>query len=442
MSQTAAENKSKNEQILEIVDQIFTSAKDLGISQVTAEDEELDGRHIRIKGVDVLNFSSCSYLGLELDPRLKAGAIEATQRYGTQFSSSRAYVSVGLYTELENLLTKIFNQPVIMCPSVTLAHLSNIPVLIGDQDAVILDAQVHECVQTAVQLLKPRNITIEMIRHNRMDALEDKIKSLKDKHKKIWYMADGVYSMYGDFAPLPELAQLMDKYDQFHLYVDDAHGMSWAGKHGAGYVKSQIDFHPKMYLVTSTNKSFAAAGGLLVFPDKESMRKVRNCGKTLIFSGPIQPPMLGAAIASAKIHLSNEIYTLQKQLQESIRYFNATAKMYDLPLIAESTSPINFIGVGKPAVGYSMAKRLLNLGYYINLSAYPSVSYNQTGLRVPINLHHTKEDINNVLKTIAEQLPMALHDANSSMNDIYKAFKLNANGTKIKNEPSSKSDVK
>jgi 7-keto-8-aminopelargonate synthetase-like enzyme len=441
MNLPPAEEKSKHEQIIEIVDQIFTSARDLGVSQVVAQDEELDGRHIRINGVDVLNFSSCSYLGLELDPRLKAGVIEASQRYGTQFSSSRAYVSVGLYTELENLLGKIFNQPVIMCPSVTLAHLSNIPVLIGDSDAIILDAQVHECVQTAVQLLKARNITVEVIRHNRMDALEEKIIALKGKHKKIWYMADGVYSMYGDFAPLPELERLLNTYEQFHLYVDDAHGMSWAGKNGSGYVLSQIDFHPRLYLVTSTNKGFAAAGGLLVFPDKDSRRKVRNCGKTLIFSGPIQPPMLGAAIASAKIHLSNEIYTLQKQLQETIRFFNATAKMYDLPLICESSSPINFIGVGKPAVGYSMAKRLLNLGYYINLSAYPSVSYNQTGLRLPLNLHHTKEDIDNVLKTIAEQLPLALSDSNSSMKDIQKAFKLNGNNSKAAKEQ-VKTDVK
>lgn len=434
MSESIPQDKSKHEQILDIVDDIFTAAHDLGISQVETEDEELDGRHIRIHGKDMINFGSCSYLGLELDPRLKAGAIEATKRYGTQFSSSRAYVSVGLYTELEGLFTKIFGQPVILCPSVTLAHLSNIPVLIGDQDVVILDAQVHECVQTAVQLLKPRNVTIEMIRHNKMDALEEKIKAHKDKHKKIWYMADGVYSMFGDFAPLSELVKLMDKYEQFHLYVDDAHGMSWSGKNGSGYVMSQIDFHPKMYLVTSANKAFGAAGGLLVFPDKASMKRVRNCGKTLIFSGPIQPPMLGAGIASAKIHLSNEIYTLQKRLQESIRFFNSTAKMYDLPLINESTAPINFIGVGKPAVGYSMVKRLMNLGYFVNISAYPSVSYNHTGLRVPVNLHHTKEDIDTVLKTIAEQLPLALSESNSSIKDVQKSFRLNSRENKLKKE--------
>jgi 7-keto-8-aminopelargonate synthetase-like enzyme len=418
------ELKSKHEQIIEIVDQVLTASTKLGITQCATEDYQLDGRFIRIKGNDMLNFGSCSYLGLELDARLKAGAIDAVQRYGTQFSSSRAYVSVGLYTEAEELLEKIFKQPVILASTVTLGHLSNIPVLVGDRDAVILDAQVHECVQTAVQLLKTRNVTVELIRHNKMDMLEDRIKALSETHEKIWYMADGIYSMFGDALPIHELYQLMDQYEQFHLYVDDAHGMGWAGEHGAGYVLSQVPFHDKLYLVTGLAKSFAAAGGVLVFPNEDAKRLVRNCGKTMIFSGPIQPPVLGAIIASAKIHLSSEIKTLQSSLQKKIRFFNSTARKYELPLIAETDSPINFIGVGKPDVGYNMVRRMMNMGFYFNLSVFPSVSYKNTGLRMPINLHLTEQDIDDLLLKTAEQLPLALEDSQSSMKEIYKSFKL------------------
>src|ERR1051325_7665120 len=128
----------------------------------------------------------------------------------------------------------MYNQPVVIAPSTTLGHISNIPVLVGDNDAVILDSQVHESVQTVVQLLKTRNITVELVRHNRMDNLEDRIKVLSETHRKVWYMADGVYSMYGDFPPVKELVELMSRYEQFYLYVDDSHGMSWAGKNGTG----------------------------------------------------------------------------------------------------------------------------------------------------------------------------------------------------------------
>ena len=410
--------------MIEIIDQMLTSSSRLGITHLTTEDERYDGRHVRINGSDLINFGSCSYLGLELDKRLINGAIDAVKRYGTQFSSSRAYVSVTLYHEVENLLSEIFGKPVTLASTASLGHMSNIPVLVSDHDAIVYDIQVHASVQTAMELLKPRNIHIEPLRHNRIDVLEDRILKLKDKFDKIWFMADGVYSMYGDFLPAQQLKTLLDKYEQFHLYVDDAHGMSWTGKNGSGYVLSQIDFHPKLFLVLGLAKAFGSCGGVLVYPDEDSRRVVRNCGKTLIFSGPIQPPVLGASVASAHIHLDNEIYKLQNELKKRVQYFNSLAKSLQLPLVAETDSPITFIGLGKPIVGYNLVRRLMNLGYFTNLSVFPSVSYNNTGLRSTINNHQSLKDIENLLHTIAEQLPKALADSQSSMEEIYKYFRL------------------
>ena len=431
----STELKSKHQQLIEIIDQVLTSSSRLGITHLTTEDEHYDGRHIRVNHSDLINFGSCSYLGLELDKRLIDAAVNAVQRFGTQFSSSRAYVSVTLYEEIESLLSKIFNKPVTLASTVTLGHISNIPVLVGDHDAVIYDILVHASVQTALELLKPRNIHLEALRHNRMDILEDRISKLKDKFEKIWFMSDGVYSMYGDFLPVHQLKNLLDKYEQFHLYVDDAHGMSWIGKNGSGYVLSQMEYHPKLFLVMGLAKAFGACGGVLVYPDDDSRRLVRNCGKTLIFSGPIQPPVLGAAIASAKIHLSKEIYKLQGDLKKRIDYFNSLSKNLGIPLVAETHSPITFIGLGKPIVGYNLVRRLMNLGFYVNLSVFPSVSYNNTGLRSTLNLHQTMEDIEKLLLTISEQLPMALADSQSSVEEVMKFFKLDvsderrANGT-------------
>jgi 7-keto-8-aminopelargonate synthetase-like enzyme len=426
-SQQFPQLKSKHQQMIEIIDQMLTSSSRLGITHLTTEDERYDGRHLRINGSDLLNFGSCSYLGLELDKRLINGAIDAVKRYGTQFSSSRAYVSVTLYGEIEQLLTEIFNKPVTLASTASLGHMSNIPVLVGDHDAVIYDVQVHASVQTALEMLKTRNIQIEPVRHNRMDLLEERILKLKDRFDKIWFMADGVYSMYGDFLPAQKLKTLLDKYEQFHLYVDDAHGMSWAGKNGSGYVLSQIDFHPKLFLVVGLAKAFGSCGGVLIYPDEDSRRVVRNCGKTLIFSGPIQPPVLGASVASAKIHLSTEIYKLQGELKKRITHFNMVAKNLQLPLIAETDSPITFIGLGKPIVGYNLVRRLMNLGYFTNLSVFPSVSYNNTGLRSTINMHQNLKDIEGLLHTIAEQLPKALADSQSSMEEVFKYFKLDYN---------------
>jgi 7-keto-8-aminopelargonate synthetase-like enzyme len=416
--------KSKHEQILSLLDEVSISGKKLGIILQTIEDSELDGRHVTVKGNKMKNFSSCSYLGLDLDQRLMAGAIDAVSRFGVQFSSSRSYLSSPLYGELEERLAKIFNAPAAVFNTTTLGHLSNLPILIGDDDAIILDVSVHSSVQMAVALLKERNITTEVIRHNRLDILEDRVKQLSMTHKKIWYLSDGVYSMFGDLAPVKEIVELMDQYDQLHLYIDDAHGMSWAGDNGSGYVMSQVKFHPRMYLSTSLGKAFGASGGVMVFPNDEEYRRVHDYGKTSIFSIQVPPPVLGAAVASAKIHLSADIYSLQKQLQEKIKFFNQTASLLELPMYSNNISPVKFICLGKPTMGYNMVSRLMNAGYYVNLSVFPSVSYNNTGMRIPLSLHMTKEDIEGLLNEIATQMPLAFKETGSSLKEVTRFFKL------------------
>jgi len=416
--------KSKHEQILELLDEVSISGKKLGIILQTIEDDELDGRHVTLKGRKLKNFSSCSYLGLDLDQRLMAGAIDAITRFGVQFSSSRSYLSSPLYGELEEKLSRIFDAPAAVFNTTTLGHLSNLPILIGDDDAIIMDVSVHSSVQMAVSLLKERNIHVEVIRHNRLDVLEERTKELSLTHRKIWYLSDGVYSMFGDLCPVKDIVKLMDIHEQLHLYIDDAHGMSWSGENGAGFVLSQVPKHNRLYLSTSLGKAFGASGGVMVFPNQEEYRRVHDYGKTSIFSIQIPPPILGAAVASAKIHLSSEIYVMQKNLQDRIKYFNQTARLLEIPLFSDDISPVKFVCLGKPQMGYNMVSRLVNNGYYVNLSVFPSVSYNNTGMRIPLSLHMSKEDINGLLNEIAQQLPSAMVDTGTSTKEISRFFKM------------------
>lgn len=421
--------KSKHEQILSLLDEVSISGKKLGIILQTIEDSEVDGRHVTIKGQRMKNFSSCSYLGLDLDQRLMSGAIDAITRYGVQFSSSRSYLSSPLYGELEEKLAKIFNAPAAVFNTTTLGHLSNLPILIGDDDAIVMDVSVHASVQMAVALLKERNIHSEVIRHSRLDILEERVKELSLTYNKVWYLSDGVYSMFGDLSPVNDIVKMMDLHEQMYLYIDDAHGMSWAGDNGAGYVMSQVPFHKRMYLSTSLGKAFGANGGVMVFPDNEDFRRVHDYGKTSIFSIQLPPPVLGAAVASAKIHLSRDIYPMQKQLQERIKFFNQTAKMLEIPMLSDDISPVKFVCLGKPIVGYNMVSRLMNAGYYVNLSVFPSVSYNNTGMRIPLSLHMTKDDISELLNEIAVQMPLALKENGTSLKEIGRFFKMKGSAT-------------
>ena len=424
-------SKNRSNKFIDTIDECLSNGVKNGIFQVSLEDNTLNGRTVTIGEKEVVNFGSCSYLGLEVDDRLKQGAIDATLRYGTQYSSSRAYSACNLYQEVEDLFYKIFdNNPVILAASTTLTHISAIPILVGNDDLVILDHQVHGSVQLAVQLAKARGTRVEMIRHNRMDALEDLIKENPNKYDKIWYMADGLYSMYGDFAPLKDIQTLMEKYGNFHMYIDDAHGMSWTGKHGNGYVLSQMPLHPKIVLSTSLAKGFGAGGGLLVVSDKEMRRKILTCGSSYTISGPVQPPMLGAAIASAKIHLTDEIYTLQNKLKGKIELTKSIIKQHDLPLVSPSDSPIFYLGLGLPRVGYNMVKRLLKEGFFTNIGIFPAVPVKCTGLRLSITNGQTNEDIKNVLDAFQHHFPKVLEEEGLTVDKLSKSFNEPFEGTK------------
>jgi 7-keto-8-aminopelargonate synthetase-like enzyme len=133
--------------------------------------------------------------------------------------------------------------------------------------------------------------------------------------------------------------------------------------------------------------------------------------------------MLGACIASAKIHLSPEIKKMQTQLQDRVAYVNQLCKDYQLPIMWENNSPIFFIGVSKTEVALSMVRRMLNRGFLFNLSVFPSVAINNAGLRLPISRNHTFEDLKGLISGIAEELPGALEEAGLTVQDVYKAFK-------------------
>lgn len=417
--------KIKQNNFLDTVDEVFTSAKNAGVLHLHSEGESFSGRTIRINGNEHFHFGTTGYLGLELDRRLKEAAIAAIQRYGTQFPLSKSYISHPLYASLEEKVEKMYGNPVVITKNSTLGHLAVIPTAVRDEDGVILDHQVHWSVQNATQLLKNRGVPVEMIRHNHLDMLEDKIKYLSGKCSKIWYMADGVYSMYGDFAPVEALMEMGKKYPQLHFYFDDVHGMSWNGKNGTGYVSGILQDLPENVLLFGTlSKTFGASGAVVVCSDRRLHSKIKTFGGPLTFSAQLEPASVAAAIASADIHLSPEIYSLQSELQAKIRYFNQLLDQSELPLIDHNNSPVFYIGTGMPVSGYNFVRRLLREGFYVNLGIYPAVPVKNTGVRITISRHNKTEDIKNLVVAMEHHYAAALRETGSSLVKVRKAFKL------------------
>ena len=410
---------------IDTINDIVDTARQRKVMHLTYDSEEWRGRKIHVGNEEMINFGTCGYLGLEIDQRLIDKSVDYVKRYGSQFSISRAYVVNHEVNKLENLLSQIFDgRKSLVFSSTTLTHISVLPIVVGSEDAIILDQQSHFSIQNAANLMSKQGVPIEVIRHSNLEMLEQKILELGNKFEKVWYMIDGVYSMYGDVPPIEDINQLMKKYPQLHLYVDDAHGMGWTGKNGSGNVFSKVKDNGKTVLISTLAKGFGSLGGIAVFPNTDLYDKVQTFGGPLGYSHPLAPAVLGASIAAAEIHLSSEIYNLQNRLSDKIEFCNELLDEAGFPVLSNPKTPIYFIGCGKPNVGYNLNNRMIDHGFYVNLAVFPAVSMKNTGLRFTITQHVSKKDIYEFVESLRYHYPRALAEENVTENDVRDAFRL------------------
>lgn len=401
----------------------ISHACDLGIIQLKVESDSYDGRIVRVQEKDHIHFGNCSYVGLDTCELIKQGGIDAITRYGNLFSSSRQYIGSGLNEELEALLNQITGHHTLVTQTTTLGSISAIPVMISPDDLIVMDHQLHASVQNAVKIAQTQGSKVGMIRHSNMLALEDVIQKQQHKYEKIWYMADGMYSMLGDSCPIEQMYDLMDRYPNFHCFVDDAHGISWIGERGKGWTLHKRPLHPQMVLVMSLAKGFGCCGGVLVFPTTEARQLVKCLGSSLLYSGPIPTAVLGACIASAKLHLTDEITIRQRVLHDYIRYFREKAYAYGLPLVNHSFSPIFYFGVGTESNAYQVVKKMLDAGFFTCICNYPLVPQKNAGIRMCLTTHLTFDDIENALSTLAALMDELEREGKLNKEKIYQDFR-------------------
>jgi 7-keto-8-aminopelargonate synthetase-like enzyme len=361
-----------------------------------------DGSVIEIEGRQVANFGNCSYLGLAVDQRLKRAATEATERFGPLYSSSQTYASVDLYSELEGLIGAMTDAPgVVLPPTTTLGHLACLPTLVAEEDAVVLDSHSHASLQLTMQVLAGRGIPVHPVAHGDTGALAAVLDQLSLAHRRLWYVGDGVYSMFGDLAPLDVIGRLMEAHDNLHVYLDDAHGFSWLGRHGRGYVLSHMPWNERLIVAVGMAKSFGSGGAALLFGDPDQAMAVRHLGGPMTFSGPIHPPTLGAAVAAGRIHLSPEHTLLAERIGDQIDLVGALLAEHRLPVVSWAHSPIWLVRVGDFARVLEIAKRMLDEGFYLNVSAFPAVPVGMAGLRFTHTLSNTAEQVEGMIGRLA-----------------------------------------
>ena len=420
--------RSSHDRILDLAERRLSLGVELGVIQRRIEDERLDGALITIDGRQMVNFSSCAYLALNRDDRLKKAAIDATERYGTNYSSSPTYTALPLYDTLEERLRLITGGEVAIAQTTTLAHIAALPIMVSPEDLVLVDAQTHDSVHLATQNLKGAGVRVGTLPHNDVPALEERLTEVAASFNRVWYLADGVYSMHGDLAPVKQVAALQDRFDNLFTYYDDAHGFGWQGENGRGYVLSEVPLNERMVMAAGFAKSFGSVGAVLAFGDPAIARRVRLVGGPLTFSGPIPPPDLGAATESAAFHLSPAYAERQARLLADIEWVRSEFVRRQLPVASLETSPIWFIRVGSPERVAEMILRLMGEGYYLNAAAFPAVALGDGGIRFAQTLHNTREQLTGLLDAIEHHLPQVASEPDIVVDLRYEADALVAEG--------------
>ncbi|MCZ7534256.1 MAG: aminotransferase class I/II-fold pyridoxal phosphate-dependent enzyme [Acidimicrobiia bacterium] len=385
---------AKRAEALRVVHERLEMAVRGGLIRLRVEGQSRDSRTIGVRGRDLLNYGSCAYLGLNTDQRLIDAAKAALDQYGPVFSSSTAYASIDLYTDLEDRLGKIFDQGHILVPTTTtLGHLSVLPVLVSPDDLVLLDHQVHASVQLTAGVLRGMGADVRNVPHNDVEALYSLLSEEAHNHNRAWFLADGVYSMFGDTAPVKAIAPLLDEFENLHLYYDDAHGVGWRGHHGVGHVLTEVGYHPRMIIIGSLAKSWGAGGSVLVLPNQEMAERVLLTGATFTFSGPLHPAELGAAVAAADIHLSTERDIREEQLSTKIDYVRDRLVAGQLPALSLERTPLWYVRTGRLDNAIELGRRMMRDDFYVNVSGFPVVPVGMDGIRFTTTLFQTDDDL-------------------------------------------------
>jgi 7-keto-8-aminopelargonate synthetase-like enzyme len=385
------------------IDQFHRHAKlgrELGISHRMIEDDEFHGSTITLDGQELVNFGLCCYLGLGDDPRLIRAAIDAVTRYGNSYSSSMAYTSLPLYGELRSRLGEMLDAPVLVAASLTLAHLAALPVLVRRGDLVVVDAVAHASLLAVLPILQANGATVVQAPHNDLGVVSDYAASTEDG--KTWYIIDGLYSMKGDTAPVEEIRHLLTTHSDLWIYCDDAHGFGWSGEKGRGQFLQRMGWHDRVVMSFGLAKSFGTMGGVVAAMDGDLIEAIQVTGGPMLFGGPLPPPTLGASIASADIHLSDELPELQADLVDRIRHVNSFSKSIGLPLAATEETPLWFVEIGPTMSTISTVAEMRRRGFFVNGAAFPAVPRGRGGVRFTVTRYLDENQIELMLSCLNE----------------------------------------
>ncbi len=348
---------------------------------------EVDGRK-------VLNLCSNNYLGFANHQRLKEAAKRAIDRLGVGPGAVRTIAGTqDLHLELERKLAAFKGtEAAVLFQAGFTANLATIPAITGAGDVIFSDELNHASIIDGCRLSKARVVRYA---HNDPGDLKKKLEGVTDARRKL-IVTDGVFSMDGDIAPLPEIVALAREHDAM-VMVDDAHGEGVLGDHGRGIVDhyglvGEVDIE-----VGTLSKAFGVMGGY-VAGSALLCEFLKQRGRPFLFSSALTPADVAASLAAVEI--LEESDELVRRLWDNTRYFKEEIRKLGFDT-GHSVTPITPVMVGEASKAAKLSARLFEEGIFAQSIGYPTVPRGKARIRVMISAVHTRDDLDFALEKFA-----------------------------------------
>lgn len=376
------------------------------MKQYNVTAKEIRGRKIKVSDDHwVIDFASCNYLGLDLDPEMDYTISKEIHKWGVHPSWCRLVASPDIYNQLERKIADLIGtEACVIFPTVTLISIGIIPALVGKKGVLILDKSSHETMYEASKIARDNGAILESFQQDNFEALEDILISHEKNPRKI-IMVDGVYSMSGDYANLPKLVRLAKKYRAL-VYIDDAHGFGVVGekpskkfplgKKGNGIVKYYGMDYENIIYVGGCSKAYSSLAAF-VGCSKEMETFIKAFATPYDLSGPCPTASLATLLQGLKINekrgneYRSKLWNLTEQALNELRELG-------YKVINKTGFPILSVHIGDTKKLIKTANMLFEEGILVTVAPYPMMKKGEEVHRITITASNTAEEVNQLIQ--------------------------------------------
>jgi glycine C-acetyltransferase len=349
-------------------------------------------------GKEIINLASNNYLGLTTHKSLRKASLEATRKYGVGAGAVRTIAgTMKLHMELEEQIARFKNvEACVVFQSGFTANAGTVSAVLGKEDLIISDELNHASIIDGARLSKA---TIKVFKHKDVQDCERILQETANWNGHKLIITDGVFSMDGDIAPLPELCTLAEKYNCI-MMIDDAHSSGVLGRNGRGTV-DHLNCHGRVHIQVGTlSKAIGAMGGY-VCGSRDLIDYLYLRARPFLFSTSHPPATAAACQAAFTLLDSREGERLVKKLWTNTKFFKRELKKRGFEFKASET-PIIPIHVGEAAKAFEFSRKLFDAGVFAPAVGYPTVAEGKARLRAIVSATHKREHLLRAADTLAE----------------------------------------